>query len=55
MERHPLIGQKYRHRSARRPGDRIDEVHAANGDLIDQFLWDNSNRRTDAYGGSVEK
>src|ERR1700722_14786471 len=30
------------------------EVHAANGYLIDQFLQDNSNRRTDAYGGSVE-
>jgi N-ethylmaleimide reductase len=29
------------------------EVHAANGYLIDQFLQDNSNRRTDAYGGSV--
>jgi N-ethylmaleimide reductase len=30
------------------------EVHAANGYLIDQFLQDNSNRRTDAYGGSVK-
>ena len=30
------------------------EVHAANGYLIDQFLQDNSNRRTDAYGGTVE-
>jgi N-ethylmaleimide reductase len=30
------------------------EVHAANGYLIDQFLQDNSNRRTDACGGSVE-
>jgi N-ethylmaleimide reductase len=30
------------------------EVHGANGYLIDQFLQDNSNRRTDAYGGSVE-
>ena len=30
------------------------EVHAANGYLIDQFLQDNSNRRTDAYGGPVE-
>jgi N-ethylmaleimide reductase len=29
------------------------EVHGANGYLIDQFLQDNSNRRTDAYGGSV--
>ena len=30
------------------------EVHAANGYLLDQFLRDGSNRRTDAYGGSVE-
>lgn len=29
------------------------ELMAANGDLIDQFLQDNSNRRTDRYGGSV--
>jgi N-ethylmaleimide reductase len=30
------------------------EIHAANGYLIDQFLRDGSNRRTDAYGGSLE-
>jgi len=30
------------------------EVHAANGYLIDQFLRDGSNRRTDEYGGSLE-
>ncbi|HKI04137.1 MAG TPA: alkene reductase [Thermoanaerobaculia bacterium] len=30
------------------------EIHAANGYLIDQFLRDGSNRRTDAYGGPVE-
>ena len=30
------------------------EVHAANGYLLDQFLRDGSNQRTDAYGGSVE-
>lgn len=30
------------------------EVHAANGYLIDQFLHDGSNKRTDEYGGSVE-
>lgn len=30
------------------------EIHAANGYLLDQFLRDGSNHRTDAYGGSVE-
>jgi N-ethylmaleimide reductase len=30
------------------------ELHAANGYLPDQFLQDGSNKRTDAYGGSVE-
>lgn len=30
------------------------EIHGANGYLIDQFLEDCTNHRTDAYGGSVE-
>jgi N-ethylmaleimide reductase len=30
------------------------EIHAANGYLIDQFIRDGSNRRTDNYGGSVQ-
>jgi len=30
------------------------EVHGANGYLIDQFLRDGSNQRTDEYGGSFE-
>jgi len=30
------------------------ELHAANGYLVDQFLRDGSNKRTDQYGGSVE-
>ncbi|OQV23387.1 12-oxophytodienoate reductase 1 [Hypsibius exemplaris] len=30
------------------------EVHGANGYLIDQFLHDGSNQRTDKYGGSIE-
>jgi NADPH2 dehydrogenase len=31
------------------------EIHGANGYLIDQFLQDVSNVRTDAWGGSIEK
>lgn len=29
------------------------EIHSANGYLLDQFLRDKSNQRTDAYGGSI--
>jgi N-ethylmaleimide reductase len=29
------------------------EIHAANGYLLDQFLRDGSNHRTDQYGGSI--
>ena len=31
------------------------EIHGANGYLMDQFLQDVTNHRTDAWGGSVEK
>lgn len=30
------------------------EIHAANGYLLDQFLKDGANQRSDEYGGSVE-
>ena len=30
------------------------ELHGANGYLLDQFLQDGSNHRTDEYGGSIE-
>ena len=30
------------------------EIHGANGYLLDQFLQDSTNHRTDIYGGSIE-
>src|ERR1700756_1714523 len=31
------------------------EIHGANGYLLDQFAKDGTNKRTDGYGGSIEK
>ena len=41
-------------RNARAAGFDGVEVHSANGYLLDQFLRDSSNKRTDSYGGSIE-
>ena len=41
-------------RNAKEAGFDGVEIHGANGYLLDQFLRDGSNTRTDAYGGSLE-
>jgi len=52
----PAIVQDYVHatKCALAAGFDGVEIHAANGYLLDQFLRDGSNQRTDQYGGSIE-
>jgi 2,4-dienoyl-CoA reductase-like NADH-dependent reductase (Old Yellow Enzyme family) len=52
----PGIIAEYRRgaENAKRAGFDGVEVHGANGYLLDQFLQDSTNLRTDAYGGSIE-
>lgn len=40
--------------NAKKAGMDMVEVHGANGYLIDQFLRDKTNQRTDGHGGSIE-
>ena len=52
----PAIVQDYRHAAlcARQAGFDGVEIHSANNYLLDQFLRDSTNRRTDRYGGPPE-
>lgn len=52
----PGIVAQYRHAAAQAKSAGFDgiEVHAANGYLLDEFLRDGSNQRTDAYGGGID-
>ena len=52
----PGVVEDYRKAAERAKAAGFDgvELHAANGYLPDEFLQDGSNKRTDAYGGSVE-
>lgn len=52
----PAIIEEYRQGAlnAKEAGFDAVEIHGANGYLLDQFLQDSTNKRTDAYGGPVE-
>lgn len=52
----PAIVDAYRKGAANAKAAGFDgvEIHGANGYLLDQFLQDRANKRTDAYGGSIE-
>lgn len=52
----PGIITQYAHAAecAKRAGFDGVEIHAANGYLLDQFIRDKTNKRTDRYGGSIE-
>ncbi len=53
----PAIIEAYRRgaENAKAAGFDGVEIHGANGYLLDQFLQDISNHRTDAYGGAIEQ
>lgn len=56
LEEIPGVIEAYRKgaENAKEAGFDAVELHGANGYLLDQFLQDGSNKRTDAYGGSLE-
>ncbi|WP_062268426.1 alkene reductase [Endozoicomonas arenosclerae] len=56
IEEVPAIVEAFRQAAlnAKEAGFDGVEVHGANGYLLDNFLRDGSNKRTDAYGGPIE-
>jgi len=58
LETYEIAGivEEFRAGAARAKAAGFDgvEVHGANGYLLDQFLQDGTNKRTDRYGGSIE-
>jgi 2,4-dienoyl-CoA reductase-like NADH-dependent reductase (Old Yellow Enzyme family) len=42
-------------RNAKACGFDAVEIHGAHGYLIDQFFWEGTNQRDDAYGGSLDR
>jgi len=57
LETHEIAGiiEDYRHAAQKAKDAGFDgvEIHAANCYLLDQFIRDSTNKRTDLYGGSV--
>ncbi|MGA9049048.1 MAG: alkene reductase [Dehalococcoidia bacterium] len=56
LEEIPGVVEQYRMGAANAKSAGFDgvELHGANGYLLDQFLRDGSNHRTDKYGGTLE-
>jgi len=58
LEAHEILGiiESFRRgaQNAQEAGFDGVEVHGANGYLLDQFLQDSTNKRTDGYGGAIE-
>jgi len=55
LEEIPGVVEEFRKAAERALAAGFDgvELHAANGYLLDQFLQDGTNKRADAYGGSI--
>jgi N-ethylmaleimide reductase len=56
LEEIPYLIEDYRRAARRAKAAGFDgvELHGGNGYLLDQFIQDGTNKRTDAYGGPVE-